>query len=162
MTAKVNLITEPNTQSIVMTREFNAPPALVFKAFTDPALIPQWWGPAMFTTVVDKLDAEKGGQWRFIQQDDDGNEWAFNGVFHTINAEEGIVQTFEFEGMPGHVILEAITFEEKDGKTLMTDTSTFQTIEDRDGMLESGMEEGSNDSWRRLEELLATMTPEKA
>ena len=155
---KAELIAKPNTQEITLTRIFNAPRELVFKAMMDPALLPQWWGPKGYTTIVDKMDVKPGGVWRFIQRGDDGSEYGFYGVFHAINAPERFVQTFEFEGMPGHVLLETMTFEElPDGKTKLIDLSVFQSVEDRDGMLQSGMEGGANESWDQLEQILKTL-----
>jgi uncharacterized protein YndB with AHSA1/START domain len=153
---KMNLIAEPGKQEIIMTRLFDAPRELVFKAYTDPNLIPQWWGPKGLTTTVDKMDVSEGGVWRFVQRDAEGNEYAFHGVYHSIVSPERLVYTFEFEGMPGHVLLATVTFEElDDGKTKLTDRSVFQSVEDRDGMLKSGMEEGAAESMDRFAELLA-------
>jgi len=148
-------LTMPSDREIVMARVFDAPRELVFKAYTDPNLIPQWWGPRGDTTSVDKMDVRPGGVWRYVHRRPDGNEHAFNGVYREIVPPERLVYTFEFEGMPGHVLLETVTFEEHDGKTTLTDTALFQTVEDRDGMLKSGMEEGAAESLDRLEELLA-------
>ena len=152
---KLNVVAQPNTQEITITRTFNAPRELVFKTMTDPKLIPQWWGPRSLTTVVDKMDVKMGGVWRYVQRDADGNEYAFRGVYHQISAPERMVFTFEWEGMLGHILLETVTFEEVDGKTTITDSSVFQSVADRDGMLQSGMEEGSVETWDRLEELLS-------
>lgn len=155
---KLDLVAKPGTHAIVITRVFDAPRALVFKAHTDPHLIPKWWGPRSHTTRVDKMDVEPGGTWRFVSQDADGNEFAFHGVYHEVAASELLVYTFEFEGMPGHVSLETGTFEEHDGQTTLKGNSVFQTVEDRDGMLESGMEGGATESMERLAELLRTMS----
>ena len=151
---KLQLIAEPGKQEIIIRRTFDAPRELVFKAFTDPKLIPQWWGPRIYTTSIDKMEVRPGGIWRFVQRDADGNVSAFHGVFHSIDAPEGLVYTFEYEGMPGHVLLETITLEEQDGMTAMTDQSVFQSVADRDGMLSSGMEAGYEDTLDRLTELL--------
>lgn len=153
--ARINLVAEPGKQEIVITQVLNAPRERVFKTCTDPILIPRWWGPRNLTTTVDKMDVRPGGVWRFVQRDADGNEYAFKGVYHDITPSERLVFTFEFEGMPGHVLLETMTFEEDDGKAKLTDRSVFQTVEDRDGMLESGMEEGATETMDRLAELLA-------
>jgi uncharacterized protein YndB with AHSA1/START domain len=153
----MKLIAEPGTHAIFTSREFDAPRELVFKAFTDPTLIPQWWGPARYTTTVDKMEVRKGGIWRYIQRDADGNEFGFHGVYHEIASPERIVFTFEFEGMPGHVLLETVTLQEHDGKTTVNDSSIFQTVEDRDGMIQSGMESGAAESWDRFETLLQSM-----
>ncbi len=152
---KTKVVAEPGTHEIIMTREFNAPRELVFKVLTDPALIPQWWGPKDYTTTVDKMEVKAGGIWRYVQRGAEG-EFGFHGVYHEIVPNERIVDTFEFEGMPGHVLLETLTLEEHDGKTIVKNSSVFQSVADRDGTLQSGMEEGANESWDRLEELLKT------
>ena len=95
-----------------------------------------------------------GGVWRYVQRDADDNEYAFHGVYHDIISPERLVYTFEFEGMPGHILLETVTLEEQDSKTKLTDKSVFQTVEGRDGMLEMGMEEGAAETLDRLAELL--------
>jgi uncharacterized protein YndB with AHSA1/START domain len=156
--ATSNLIAEPGKHEIIMTRVFDAPRELVFTVMTDPAHIPQWWGQRHNTTTVDKMDVQAGGLWRYVQRDQHGNEFAFHGVYHSITAPERVIDTFEFEGMPGHVILETLTLEEQaDGKTRMTVSSVFQSVADRDGMLSAGMESGANESYDRFDELLATM-----
>ena len=155
--SKTNVVAEPGSFEIVMTRTYDAPRELVFKVSTDPDLIPQWWGPAYLTTVVDRMEVREGGRWRYVQTDPEGNEYAFHGVYHSIEAPERIVWTFEWEGRPGHVILESYTFEEVGGKTQVTTQSVFQSVEDRDGMLASGMEEGSVELMDRMEALLAQL-----
>lgn len=156
-TRKVTVSAEPGKQEVVITREFDAPRELVFKACTDPELIPQWWGPRYLTTEVDRLDVRPGGQWRFIQHDAEGNEYGFRGVYHEILAPERIIDTFEFEGLPekGHVVLETFRFEALPGnRTRLISQSVFQSVADRDAMLQSGMETGVDDSYERLTELL--------
>lgn len=152
--AKLNLIAEPGKQEIIMTCVFDAPRELVFKTCTDPKLIPRWWGPSIYETTVDKMDVRLGGIWRFVQRGPDGKGFAFRGVYHSVTPPEGLVYTFEFEGMPGHVLLETVAYEEQDGKTKMTVRDVFQTVEDRDGMLKSGMEEGAAETMNRFAELL--------
>jgi uncharacterized protein YndB with AHSA1/START domain len=147
----------PSEREIVMERVFAAPRELVFKAYTDPNLIPKWWGPRKYTTTVDKLDVRVGGAWRFVQRDADGNVYAFNGEYREIAPPKRLSYSFEFEGMPGHVLLETVTFEEQDGQTKVTVTSLFASAEDRDGMLQSGMEQGARESQDRLAELLGSM-----
>lgn len=146
---------EPGKQEIVMTRTFDAPRDLVFKTMTDPNLIPRWWGPRYLTTTVDEMDLRPGGRWRYLQRDPQGNEHAFHGVYHDITAPERLVFTFEYEGVPGHVLLDTVTLEGVDGKTRLTDQSVFQSVADRDGMVQSGMESGATEMMDRLEELLA-------
>jgi uncharacterized protein YndB with AHSA1/START domain len=157
---KTIVTAEPGKQEMIITREFDAPRELVFKAFTDPELVPQWWGPRRLSTLVDKMDVRPGGLWRFINQDPDGNEYGFHGVYHEVSAPERIIDTFEFEELPeaGHVCLETLTLEAlPGGRTRLTAQSVFQSVADRDGALQSGMEEGLNDSYARLTELLETM-----
>jgi uncharacterized protein YndB with AHSA1/START domain len=149
-------VTLPSDREIVLTRFFNAPRELVFKTLTDPTLIPKWWGPRATTTTVDKMDVRPGGTWRFIHHGPDG-EFGFRGEYREIVPPERVVQTFEFEPMAGHISVETMTLEEVDGKTKMTTTSVFDSVEDRDGMLNSGMESGASETQERLEELLATL-----
>jgi uncharacterized protein YndB with AHSA1/START domain len=151
----LKVVADPGTQEIVITRTFDAPRELVFKAFTDPDAVRQWWGLADSETVVDQLEARPGGRWRFVERDSKGSEDAFHGVYHDLSSPERIVYTFEYEGMPGHVLLETIVFEDQDGRTLMTDSSVFQSVGDRDGMLQSGMESGAAQSFDRLDDYLA-------
>lgn len=148
---------EPGTQEMLITREFDAPRELVFKTFTDPKLLPQWWGPRYLTTEVDTMDVRPGGQWRFLNRDAEGKEYAFHGVYHEVLAPERIIDTFEFEGLPetGHVTLETMKLEAlPGGRTRLKIQSVFQSVADRDGMLQSDMEEGVNDTYDRLAELL--------
>jgi len=152
---KTQITAEPGIPQIIISREFDAPRELVFRAFTDPELLVQWLGPRDLTTTIDRYDTRDGGTWRYVQKDADGNEYGFHGVFHGIPSPEAIVQTFEFEGVPGHVMLDTTTLEQRDGRTLMRTVSSFQSVEDRDGMIASGMEHGVRDSGDRLEELLA-------
>lgn len=151
-------LTLPSDREIEVTRVFDAPRDFVFKAHTDPDAIPRWWGPRRHTTVVDKMDLRRGGAWRFVSRDADGNEYAFHGEYREIVPPERIVQTFEFEGMPGHVSVETLTFVEHDGRTTLTVRSVFDSVEDRDGTLQSGMEEGLAETWERLAEYLRTMS----
>jgi uncharacterized protein YndB with AHSA1/START domain/pimeloyl-ACP methyl ester carboxylesterase len=124
-------------------------------------MIPRWWGPRDYTTTVDKMDLRPGGVWRFVNGAPGGKLFGFNGVYREIVRPERIVQTFEFEGTPGHIAVETVTFEEHEGRTRVTVRSLFETKEDRDGMVASGMEEGAKKSMERLDELLggeATVT----
>jgi len=154
-TKRTITLTTPSDREVVITRVFDAPRELVFKAFTDPKLIPHWWGPRSQKTIVDKIDVRPGGVWRFVHRGQDGNEHGFNGVYREIVPPERLVYTFEWEGLPGHILVETVTLEERDGKTTVMDRALFETVEDRDGMLKSGMETGAAESMDRLEELLA-------
>jgi uncharacterized protein YndB with AHSA1/START domain len=150
-------ITTPTDREIHIERVFDAPRDLVFATFTDPQLIPQWWGPRDGTTVVDQMDVRAGGSWRFITSDCDGNETAFRGTYREITPPERVVQTFEWEGMPGHVCIETAVFEDLGDRTRVINTSLFHTTEERDGMLASGMERGLNETYARMDELLARL-----
>jgi uncharacterized protein YndB with AHSA1/START domain len=157
--AKAQITAEPGVPQILMTREFDAPRDLVFRAHVDPDLLVQWLGPRRLTMTVDCIEPRDGGAWRFVHHDADGHEYGFHGVFHGTPSPDGIVRTSEFEGFPGHVSLETATFEERDGKTLLRMNAVYQSVEDRDGHLQSGMEEGANESMERLEELVARLAP---
>jgi uncharacterized protein YndB with AHSA1/START domain len=152
---KTTLIVEPGKQVVVAATVFDASREKVFELFINPKLIPQWWGPRYLTTKVEKMEVKPGGMWRFIQHDPEGNESGFHGVYHEVIAPKRVTYTFEYEGMPGHILMETVRFEDQGGKTKVTDTSVFQTVEDRDGMLKAGMESGEDESMERLAELLA-------
>jgi len=157
--SKTQITAEPGVPQIVIEREFDAPRDLVFRAYTDPELLVRWLGPRALTTTFDVYEVRDGGRWRYVSTDAEGNEYGFHGLFHGDPSPEGTVQTFEFEGLPGHVALETLTMEERDGRTLVRTVSSFQSVEDRDGMVESGMEHGVLDSHERLTELLVTLRP---
>ena len=151
------VVTTPSEREIVTERVFDAPRDVVFAAFSRPDLIPEWWGPRNVTTVVDRMDVEPGGQWRFVCRGPDGREDGFRGTFREVTRPERVVQTFEWEGMPGHVIVETVTFEDLGQRTRVVNTSLFHTTGERDGMLASGMEQGLAESYERLDELLARL-----
>jgi len=155
--SKTQITAEPGMPQIIITREFDAPRDLVFRAYTDPELLVQWMGPRDLTMTFDHHEARDGGRWRYVSTDAQGNEYGFHGVFHGTPSPDGTVQTFEFEGMPGHVALETLTLAERDGRTLVRTVSSFQSVEDRDGMVASGMERGVHESHERLGELLTTL-----
>lgn len=148
------VVTLPSDREILITRVFNAPRELVFRAHTDPALIPLWWGPRSTTTIVDKMDVRPGGEYRFIHRSSDGTEIVFRGEFREVVPPERVVQTSEMEGTPGSV-LDTLTLEEHDGKTTLTVLELCPTKEVRDAIIASGMEEGLAESYDRLSELLA-------
>jgi uncharacterized protein YndB with AHSA1/START domain len=156
--AKAATITTPSDREIHCEREFDAPRDRVYAAYTDPALIPEWWGPRGMTTTVDVMDVRPGGSWRFVMSRDDGTETGFRGTYREVTPPERIVQTFEWEGMPGHISVETATFEDLGDRTRVVTTSIFHTTEERDGMLASGMEGGLNETYERLDELLERLT----
>jgi len=147
-------VTTPTDREIHVERIFNAPRDRVFAVYTDPALVPEWYGPRGTTAIVDQMDVRPGGSWRFVFREEDGSEMGFCGTYREVTPPERIVQTFEWEGMPGHVSVETAVFEDLGDRTKVTTTSVFHTTEERDGMLNSGMEGGMNETYQRLDELL--------
>jgi uncharacterized protein YndB with AHSA1/START domain len=155
--AKTQIDAPAGVPFIDMSREFDAPRDLVFKAYTDPELLVQWLGPRKYKMSVESWDVRDGGKWRYVNSDDDGNAWGFHGVFHGDQTPDGMLQTFEFEGSPGNVSLESLVFEDEDGKTVIRNHSVYQSIQARDAMIESGMEGGVNEGFDRLDELIAKL-----
>ena len=153
------IIAEPGVPFIDMTREFAASRDLLFRAHTDPELLVQWLGPRRLTMRVDRFELRDGGTWRYTHRDADGAEFGFHGVFHGTPSPESILQTFEFEGAPGHVSLDSLTFEERGARTLVRIHSVHQSVEARDAMIQSGMEGGLNEGYERLDELVARLAP---
>jgi uncharacterized protein YndB with AHSA1/START domain len=156
---KTQIIAEPGTQQIEIIREFDAPRELVFRAHTEPDLLVRWLGPRGLTMHIDHFEARDGGRWRYTHRDADGTEYGFHGVFHGTPSVDRIVQTFEFEGAPGHVSLESLTLEEIEGGTRLHALSVFQSVSARDAMIESGMETGITEGYERLDELIARLVP---
>ncbi|HMG06985.1 MAG TPA: SRPBCC family protein [Mucilaginibacter sp.] len=149
---------EAGKQELFITREFDAPRELVFKAFTDPELLVQWLGCESLTMKMERNGHGRGSSWRDIFTDPNGNEFGFHGVCHEQLAPEMIIRTFEFEGLPepGHVCLETVRLEILPGyRTKVAVQSVFQSIADRDGMLQSGMETGVFQAHDRLDGVLA-------
>jgi uncharacterized protein YndB with AHSA1/START domain len=144
----------PGTSEVIIKSTFCAPPAKVFKAMIDPAQIPAWWGLERLSTKVKKMDVRKGGEWRFIQCDGDGNEYAFRGKYHKVLPARELTFSSEYEGRPGRVSLETMKFEGRDGKTELTDSMVFKSVEDRDAMVHEGMKDGAFASIDRLEKLV--------
>ena len=150
-------LTLPSDRQNVLTRFFDAPRELVFEAFTNPKHIVQWWGPRRNSTTIDKLDLRPGGHWRFVEQAQDGSQYGFRGEFREVMPPAKLVWSFEFEGMPGHVCLQTLILQAHGSRTKMIATIVFDSLEDRDGMLNSGMEAGARESYDRLDELLVQL-----
>jgi uncharacterized protein YndB with AHSA1/START domain len=149
-----NIEAKPNDQRIEMTREFDAPRDLVYRALVEPDLLAEWMGPERLTMEIDVYEPRDGGRWRFVHRDDEGNAFGFRGVFHGDPSPDKTIRTFEWEGLPGHVSLETATLEEHDGRTHLRMVSVFETVEDRDGMIANGMETGVNEGFDKLDRLL--------
>ncbi len=145
---------DPTLPIIRITRDFDATPAQLLRAHTDPELYARWVGPEGIQTRIDHWDARTGGSWRFVNVHD-GQEFGFHGCFHDVR-DDRIVQTFTFEGMPDEVSLETLRFEDLgDGRTRLHAQSLCDSIEGRDAWLRSGMEVGVNDGYAKLDALLA-------
>ena len=150
-------VTLPSDREIMMTRIFNAPRDLVWKAHTDPEMIAQWWGRGN-KLVIERFEVERGGHWRFVEHSQEGVH-GFEGRFREVSPPERLVQTFEWDGMPGYVAVNSATFEDLgDGRTMVVTVALFHTTEERDGMVGSGMEEGLGQSYAALDKLLETLT----
>jgi len=155
-------VTTPSDLEIVMIRVFDAPRDLVFEAHSSCEHMSNWWGPRRYEISSCEMDFRPGGAWRIVHRGADGDEHGFRGEFREIVRPERIVWTFEYEGMPGHVSVQTAMFEEHDGKTTLTSTAVFDSREERDGMLESGMESGAAEAMDRLDEYLEVLRARKS
>jgi uncharacterized protein YndB with AHSA1/START domain len=155
--SRLDVTAEANVPQVIVTREFDAPPDLILRAFTEPDLLVQWLGPRKYEMTIHRFEPRDGGTYRYTHRDEAGNEFGFHGVFHGDPKPEGWVQTFEFEGYPGHVSMDTLTLEDLGGRTRVRTNSLFQSVADRNGMVDSGMTEGLNEGYDRLDELLAGM-----
>ena len=158
MAGKTSLIVEPGKPTIVVTRVFDAPRQLVFDAWTKPEHLVRWWGMNGSTLRVCEIDLRPGGAWRFVLRAADGNDYGFGGEYREIVPPERLVYTFRFDGAPGAEAIETLIFVEKDGKTTFTSTTLHTSVENRDGHVQSGMEEGMTQTLDRLEALLQSMS----
>ena len=160
MPNKTKIKAEPGKQELFIIREFEAPRELLFRAYTEADLYEKWVGPKNMKMWVEKMDAVEGGSFKFVHERD-GNQYTFFGVYHEVTKPERIIGTFEFDGLPerGHVIMGTTKFEElPNGRSRMVHQSVFQSVEDRDGMIASGMERGVNDGYEKLDALFEQMT----
>ncbi len=147
---------KPGKKEVIVTRMFNAPRDLVFRVMNDPEALNKWWGPRSHKIHVVQYDSSPCGSWRVISTDPSGQKHGFHGVIHDIIAPERMVRTFEYDGVPQHVLMETSTFEDVNGNTKLTLQLVFQSIADRDGMVQSGMESGMAEGHVRLDELLTS------
>jgi len=147
-------VTTPSDREIRIERVFDAPRDRVWRAFTDPVLIAKWWGRGN-KLVVERLELERGGHWRFVEHGPEGVH-GFEGRFREVTPQDRLVWTFEWDGMPGHVAVDTATFIALGHRrTKVVTTSLFHTLEERNGMLQSGMEQGLNQSYAALDRVLA-------
>jgi uncharacterized protein YndB with AHSA1/START domain len=153
--AETQIIADPDVPLVRIIREFDAPPAKVFRAHTDPELVVQWLGPRGIEARIDHYDCRTGGSYRYVHTRD-GQEYGFHGSFHEVRPAELIVQTFTFEGFPDGVALERLELEDlPGGRSRLTATSLVDSFEGRDAFLASGMETGVREGYERLDALLA-------
>ena len=145
---------EPNQSLVSIEREFDAPLDLVARAHLDPDLVAQWWGPREVDITIERYEVRDGGRWRVVHRDANG-EFAFYGVFHGTPSADGIVMTFQYDGSPPS--LQALTFEEREGRTIVRTTAAFLSVEARDAMVEAGMASGVTEGYERLDELLGRL-----
>jgi uncharacterized protein YndB with AHSA1/START domain len=154
MANKTDIKATPGGYEIVITRVFDAPIEKVWRAYNDPELAVQWIGPKRLKGRIDAWEMKPGGKWAMTHIDEDGTEYGFHGYVHEVVENERAARTFEFHGVPGHVSFETAYFEDQGGKTKVTAVSVFQSPDDRDGMIQSGMEKGVTEGNERLDELL--------
>jgi uncharacterized protein YndB with AHSA1/START domain len=144
----------PRTPELHIAHHFDAPVELVFRAWTDPTLMPEWWGPAYLATEVQYMHVRAGGGYRILQRAPDGKVHGFRGVYHTVAAPNLIISTFEYEGYPDHVSLDTFRYAAEGGGTAYSGTSVFQSLEDRDDMVATDCEPGVRETMARMEALL--------
>jgi uncharacterized protein YndB with AHSA1/START domain len=136
-------------------REFDHPVEKVFGAHQDSDLFRQWIGAGSDDLDLEVHEFRTGGRYRFVQRGEDGEEYAFNGVYHVVRENEFAIQTFEFEGYPDIVSIESLTFERLDGgRTRLHGHAVYPSMEARDGMVGSGMESGMNAGYTKLDTIL--------
>lgn len=145
----------PSDREVTLTRSFDAPRELVYAAHTQAEHLKHWWGRGNPLDV--EIDFRVGGHYRCVEHAQDGNDYAFRGEYREIVVPERIVQTFEFEGMPGQVAVETLVFTEQEGRTTITSSTRFDTTAQRDGMIDSGMAQGAAESYAALDRYLATL-----
>ncbi|HKP30186.1 MAG TPA: SRPBCC domain-containing protein [Gemmatimonadales bacterium] len=149
-------ITTPADRQMRVERIFDAPRDQVWRAWTEPDLIRQWWGRGRMLTI-ERMEVRKGGHWRFLVEGDRGTE-GFEGRYREVTPPHHFTWTFEWDGMPGYVIVETIELVDLgDNRTRVVTTAQFFTNEERDGFMMSGVEKGMGESYLALDRLLAGM-----
>ena len=153
-------VTLPTDRQILITREFDAPRHLVYKAWTTPALVKRWWHANRGQVTIAEIDLRVGGTWRYVSVTESGMEVAFHGEFREIVPNERIVSTEVYEGIPDaeqHAALNTLTLTERDGRTLLTVLVEHPTREGRDAHINSGMEPGMQDALDLLEQVAVSL-----
>ncbi|HEY4269814.1 MAG TPA: SRPBCC family protein [Galbitalea sp.] len=154
MTNATTITAQPGQPIIDIERIVDAPVDAVFRAHVEADLIARWLGPKGYEMDVTRFDPTDGGAYEFTHRNPEGEEFAFRGSFHSIVPGERVIRTFEWLGAPGHVSLESVDFEDVDGRTRITSRAVYQSIEDRDAMIEHGMATGVTEGYERLDDLL--------
>ena len=157
MSNATTITANPGEQVVDIERVIDAPVGDVYRAYSEPELLAKWLGPRGYDMDVSKFDLRNGGEWAFVHRNPKGERFAFHGSYHGVEPMTSIVQTFEFEGAPGHVSLERVSFEDLGTSTRVRVHAVYQSVEDRDGMVASGMEHGVVEGYERLDELLLRM-----
>jgi uncharacterized protein YndB with AHSA1/START domain len=138
-------------------REFDAPVTHLYRAYVDPTLVVEWLGPRRFSMEIARYDVRSGGSWAYRHVASDGTTYGFHGVFHLVVPREHIVQTFEFDGAPGHVSLDSAVFEPVAGRSRLKLQSVHQSVESRDAIVSAGMAAGLAEAFARLDEVLEAL-----
>jgi uncharacterized protein YndB with AHSA1/START domain len=151
-------LTLPSDREILIERTFDAPRRLVFEALTKPEHVAHWYGPRSMTLQVCEIDFRVGGRWRYVLRDPAGTDHGFSGEYREIVPPQRIVTTEGYEAMPGHEYVATLTLDEHDGKTTLHSHLQYQSPEDRDGHIQSGMEPGMRETYDRLAEVIASLS----
>jgi uncharacterized protein YndB with AHSA1/START domain len=155
-TYQTRIEADPELPTIRITRDFDAPPAQVFRAYVEPDLAARWLGPRSLTVTIVEWDARTGGHYRYTNERDGETIASFYGSFHEIRPAQRLVQTFTWQGAPDGVSLDTVTFEDLgDGRTRVTTLGVVDNMKDRDAILASGMESGVVEGYEKLDEILA-------
>jgi uncharacterized protein YndB with AHSA1/START domain len=155
MSNATTITANPGEQFVDVDRVIDAPIADVYRAYTEPELVKQWLGPRNLTMDISEWDVRTGGNWAFVHNSPEGGHFGFRGTYHSVTPHDNIVQTFEFLGAPGHVSLERVSFEDLGASTRVRIHAVYQSVEDRDAMVASGMGDGMTQGFERLDELIA-------
>jgi uncharacterized protein YndB with AHSA1/START domain len=151
------VVTLQGDTDILMTRDFNAPRHLVYKAWTTPELIKRWWSAKRGVVTTADVDLRVGGKWRWVMMTDRGFEVAFHGEYREVIPNERLVFTEVFEGMPDAGAVTSLTFTEQEGRTTLTILVQHEKPEHRDAHINSGMEAGMQDAMDLLEEVAISL-----
>lgn len=157
MEKKTKVTASPGGYEIVIERTFATTPEKLWRAYTEPEIFAKWQGPDNLETIIKDWEMKPGGKWSYVAKGPDGSEYGFHGVTHELVPAERSVQTFEYEGTPGHVAMNTAYFTREGDATKVRVVSVFQSPDDRDGMIAAGMEGGMNEGYARLDEIVKSL-----